>query len=211
MLDSCAILQRTLDCSVVLVHHTGVNEEAQHRARGSSAWRGAVEIEISVAKKPDGPIEIIQRKAKDSELMEPVYMALEKVAIPGWLDDDGEQVTSAVLVPSGAPPAPPTPRGTRLERHRQTLERAWEASSRQTDESGRPFISRDELRAYLGNPNTEAMSGMELKNAMRANRPSGLVGALVNAKIIDMTSINSVDGFYVVNPTDAFSIIMGAK
>jgi hypothetical protein len=48
MLDACAALMREFNCSIVLVHHTGVSDEAQHRARGSSAWKGALEIEISV-------------------------------------------------------------------------------------------------------------------------------------------------------------------
>lgn len=68
MLDACATIMQEFDCSVVLVHHTGVSEEAQHRARGSSAWRGALDIEVSV--KPgnsDKPIEVLQRKMKDAE------------------------------------------------------------------------------------------------------------------------------------------------
>ena len=44
MLDSCNALMMEFNCSVVLVHHTGVSDEAQHRARGSSAWRGALDI-----------------------------------------------------------------------------------------------------------------------------------------------------------------------
>ena len=48
MLNACNGLMKEFDCSVLLVHHTGVSEEAQHRARGSSAWRGALDVEISV-------------------------------------------------------------------------------------------------------------------------------------------------------------------
>jgi putative DNA primase/helicase len=81
---------------VILVHHTGVNAEAQHRARGSSAWRGALDIEISVV--PGDTIEIVQRKSKDAEEAKPVFAELQSVPIKGWLDEDGEQVTSAVLV-----------------------------------------------------------------------------------------------------------------
>jgi putative DNA primase/helicase len=87
------------DCSVILVHHTGVSEEAQHRARGSSAWRGALDIEISIVPgKKDQPLQIVQRKSKDAELAETIYVDLQQVAIPGWLDEDGQPVTSAVVV-----------------------------------------------------------------------------------------------------------------
>jgi hypothetical protein len=104
MIDACAALMREFSCSVLLVHHTGVADEAQHRARGSSAWKGALEIEISVVPaKGDTPIQIVQRKSKDAEEAEPVFANLQSVAINGWLDEDGEPVTSAVLVAAKAP------------------------------------------------------------------------------------------------------------
>lgn len=99
MLDACNGLMREFNCSVILVHHTGVSEEAQHRARGSSAWRGALDIEVSIVPAKDGsPMEIVQRKSKDSELAPSVFVRLNTVEIPGWLDEDGEKVTSAVIV-----------------------------------------------------------------------------------------------------------------
>ena len=60
MLDACGHLQAEFGCAVILVHHTGVSDEAQHRARGSSAWRGALDIEISVVPGgEDSPMQII--------------------------------------------------------------------------------------------------------------------------------------------------------
>lgn len=100
MIDACGALMREFRCTVIQVHHTGVSAEAQHRARGSSAWKGALDIEVNIlpAEEPGQPIEIIQRKSKDAELAQPITARLESVEIPGWLDEDGEQVTSAVLV-----------------------------------------------------------------------------------------------------------------
>lgn len=104
MLDSCNELMARYNCSVILVHHTGVNEEAQHRARGSSAWRGALDIEVSVVPaKGDKPIEIVQRKSKDAEMANPVYVRLERQDIDGWVDEDGDVVSSAVLIKADAP------------------------------------------------------------------------------------------------------------
>ena len=104
MLDACAMLMAEFNCTIILVHHTGVSEETQHRARGSSAWRGALDIEISIVPaKGEAPMEIIQRKSKDAELAPTLYATLEKVIIPGWFDEDGEPVTSAVLVQAGEP------------------------------------------------------------------------------------------------------------
>ena len=47
MLDACGALIQEFKATVILVHHTGVSAEAQHRARGSSAWKGALDVEIS--------------------------------------------------------------------------------------------------------------------------------------------------------------------
>lgn len=104
MIQAADGLKEEFGCTVILVHHTGVSDEAQHRARGSSAWKGALEIEISVVPaKGDTPIQIVQRKSKDAEEAKPVYVTLQTVPIKGWLDDDGEQVTSAVLMPAEGP------------------------------------------------------------------------------------------------------------
>lgn len=99
MLDACGHLMQEFGCSVLLVHHTGVSDESQHRARGSSAWRGALDIELSVIPaKDDKPMELAQRKSKDAELSPSIYCKLQSVPIAGWFDEDGEQVTSAVTV-----------------------------------------------------------------------------------------------------------------
>lgn len=97
MIDACSALSREFGCSVILVHHTGVSEEAQHRARGSSAWRGALDAEFSVvgAKEAGDPLQLIQRKQKDAELAEPMWMRLTRVDLD-WIDEDGEHVSSAV-------------------------------------------------------------------------------------------------------------------
>lgn len=97
MLDSCAMLQKEFKSAVLLVHHTGVNEETQHRARGSSAWKGALDTEVSVKQNADKTIEIIQRKVKDAEMVEPEYMRLDPFHLEGWKDEDGDEYQSATL------------------------------------------------------------------------------------------------------------------
>ena len=98
MLDACSALMSEFNCSVALVHHTGVNEDAQHRARGSSAWRGALDIEISIVPATESkPIEIVQRKSKDAELVATLYCNLQSLAIDGWFDEDSLPVTSAIV------------------------------------------------------------------------------------------------------------------
>ena len=146
MLDACNRLMTEFGCSVILVHHTGVSDEAQHRARGSSAWRGALDIEISIVPgKDDQPMQIVQRKSKDAEMAPPIFVELEQVAIPGWVDEDGQPVTSAVVVQAQAPVV--AKRDTKLDSHRKTFENAWWASGAE-ERNGLPYISRSAMLDY---------------------------------------------------------------
>jgi phage/plasmid primase-like uncharacterized protein len=131
MLDACNNLMMEFSCSVILVHHTGVSEEAQHRARGSSAWRGALDIEISIIPgKDDQPMQIVQRKSKDAEMAEPVFVQLHTVAIPGWRDEDDQQVTSAVVVCADAPTA--KKKESKFSSEARVLENAWWSTQAET-------------------------------------------------------------------------------
>jgi len=148
MLDACNSLMNEFQCSVILVHHTGVSEEAQHRARGSSAWRGALDIEISIVPGKDGvPMQIVQRKSKDAELAQTVHVELQQVTIPGWLDEDDQPVTSAVVVEAQAP-ASSTKKDSKIDSHRKTFENAWWASGAEV-RNGQPYLSRSAMIDYL--------------------------------------------------------------
>jgi hypothetical protein len=144
MLDACAALMQEFGCTVILVHHTGVSEEAQHRARGSSAWRGALDIEISVIPaKGDKSIEIVQRKSKDAEMAAPVYVDLDSVAIPGWFDEDGEAVTSAVVVKGEVPETKQKSSGDLFV----DFEKAWWSSGAE-ERGGAPYLTKSVMRDY---------------------------------------------------------------
>lgn len=181
MLDACAGLMGEFGCSVLLVHHTGVNEEAQHRARGSSAWRGALDIEISIVPAKDGaPMQIVQRKSKDAEMVQPVYAELASVEIPGWIDEDGEQVTSAVLEQSEAPTAVITI-DAKLAAHRKTFEKAWWASGAELRD-GQPYVSRSSLREKLAEGGKK--SDRTIENEMTQSYSDKLIGTLMNSNSI---------------------------
>lgn len=63
VIDNIDHIRRTLDCSILLVHHTGWDEQ---RERGSTALRGASDIVLAL--RPDGTsIKLDSLKAKDSE------------------------------------------------------------------------------------------------------------------------------------------------
>ena len=199
MLDACGALMGEFGCSVLLVHHTGVSEEAQHRARGSSAWRGALDIEISIVPGKEGsPMSIVQRKSKDAELSEPVYAELVSVTIPGWMDEDDQPVTSAIVILTEAPVAPK--KESKVEGLRKQFEAAWWASGAE-DRNGMPYLTRAALRAKLMEDGcTEATADKKLK----PGSADQLIGALLIAEIISPFG----NGWVVSNDVQASAMIM---
>lgn len=200
MLDACNAIMREFGCSVILVHHTGVSEEAQHRARGSSAWRGALDIEISVVpSKGEDPLQLVQRKSKDAELAEPVFARLEKVEINGWLDEDGAPVSSAVPVEAAAPVS--AKKDGKIETHRKTFENAWWASGAE-ERDGMPYVARSAMVDYLVNnlDITPASAKIYVKPSA-AGRP---IADLLVAEIIAPFE----HGWCVVNEADASAMLM---
>lgn len=147
MIDACDALRREFGCTVVLVHHTGVSEEAQHRARGSSSWKAALEVEYNIlpAKKGE-PLKIANKKMKDGEPDHSLYMDMVEVVIPNWFDEDGDPVKSVVVVPGEAPPE--RKKASKYEDLRQIFEAAWWDSGAE-HKNGKPYLSRSALMSWL--------------------------------------------------------------
>jgi phage/plasmid primase-like uncharacterized protein len=199
MLDACGNLMQEFDCSVILVHHTGVSDEAQHRARGSSAWRGALDIEISVVPgKKDEPMQLVQRKSKDAELAPTVYLQLQTVTIPAWYDEDNQPVTSAVIIESNAPVEPK--KDSKIETHRKMFENAWWACGAE-ERDGTPYLSRSALKdKLLQDGNAERT----VRNMVNPSYGDKLIGALINAEIIEANE----HGWIVTNDVQASSMLL---
>jgi phage/plasmid primase-like uncharacterized protein len=183
MLDACSALMREFNCSVLLVHHTGVSEDAQHRARGSSAWRGALDIEISIVPAKDGqPLEIVQRKQKDGELSDTLYGRIEGVVIPNWFDEDQEPVKSATLELVDAP-IKATAADNKLQEHRKMFENAWFDSGAE-DIKGEPFVSRSAMKEYL---DKQGISKPTIQKMLSASEQSRFIGKLITSNILRST------------------------
>jgi hypothetical protein len=204
MLDACNSLMNEFGCSVILVHHTGVAEEAQHRARGSSAWRGALDIEISVVPGKDGaPMQIVQRKSKDAELAQPIYVELQQVAIPGWYDEDGQPVTSAVVAQAEAVVATAR-KDSKIEANRKTFETAWWASGCE-ERNGLPYLSRSAMLNYL--IEKLGLSEASAKQYIKPSMPGKPIADLLQAEIIEAFE----HGWVVVNEAQASSMMIRKK
>lgn len=200
MLDACNALMMEFNCSVILVHHTGVSDEAQHRARGSSAWRGALDIEISIIPgKDDQPMQIVQRKSKDAELAETVFVELHTVEIPGWRDEDDQQVTSAVIVQASAP-VQASKKDSKIDTHRKTFESAWWGTGAEIRE-GLPYISRSALKDKLA---ADGRKPRTIENDLSPAYTDKLIGALILSEIISPFE----HGWVVVDEVQASAMMM---
>jgi phage/plasmid primase-like uncharacterized protein/KaiC/GvpD/RAD55 family RecA-like ATPase len=203
MLDACAALMQEFGCTVILVHHTGVSEEAQHRARGSSAWRGALDIEISVIPaKGDKSIEIVQRKSKDAEMAAPVYVDLESVAIPGWFDEDGEAVSSAVVVKGEVPETKQKDKSLGFS----DFEKAWWSSGAE-ERGGAPYLTKSVMREYAvanGISNfAGAMAAGSRRNLIDGKNARYIIN-LLDAKLIETHE----NGWIVIDPGTASGMML---
>jgi phage/plasmid primase-like uncharacterized protein len=200
MLDACNALMMEFKCSVILVHHTGVSDEAQHRARGSSAWRGALDIEISIVPGNDGvPMQIVQRKSKDAELAETIHVELQQVTIPSWYDEDNQPVTSAVVVQAQAPTS--GKKDSKIDSHRKTFENAW-WSSEAEERNGLPYLSRSAMMDYL--VQKLAISEASAKQYMKASVPGKPIADLLTAQIIEAFE----HGWSVVDEVQASAMLI---
>ena len=87
-------LRLRFDCAVLVVHHSGLQE--QNRARGASALRAALDMEYRLDVQDNTRI-LICTKAKDHEA--PPLLAFEPRTVPtGWIDPDtGDEIMSCVL------------------------------------------------------------------------------------------------------------------
>jgi len=200
MLDACNALMQEFNCSVILVHHTGVSDEAQHRARGSSAWRGALDIEISIVPGKEGvPMQIVQRKSKDAEMAETIYVELQQVAIPDWLDEDNQQVTSAVIVQAKAPTL--AKKDSKIENHRKTFENAWWSSGAE-ERNGLPYLSRSAMMDYC--VQKLAVSEASAKQYTKPSVPGKHIADLLMSQIIEVFE----HGWIVIDEAQASAMMI---
>jgi hypothetical protein len=193
MIDAMDRLQRLYGCLVINNHHTGNSDEAQHRARGSSAWRAAMDIEISITPgKRDRPGKITMKKSKDTELAAPVFFKLQQIDVPGWYDDEGQPVTTAIPVVVEGAAEEEEERGEgrrdreRVSKHAEfirLMERGWFAGGAEIKDD-LPYIKREALKEMLlGDDRTERT----VTNDLTPSRGNALIGFLLNSETITKT------------------------
>ena len=99
-------LRQQFEMAIILVHHTG--KDSTRGARGSSALRAAVDMEMVVLKKKNSIISVQNTKQKDGDLFPEMHFQLTEVPIVDELaqeifDLHGRPVSSCVLEICAAP------------------------------------------------------------------------------------------------------------
>ena len=85
---------------VLLIHHSGKNKEAG--GRGSTAFKGALESELTLSGSVGSIVTVASTKQKNVEEVAPIQFKPKKIELGGGIGPDGEELSSIVLVPASA-------------------------------------------------------------------------------------------------------------
>lgn len=166
--------------TILVVHHSGHGDKG--RARGSSAFKAALDSEYQVAK-VDGVVTVTCKKMKEGAEPAPFGFAARFVKLGE--DEDGDEFGSLVLVPCDAPTKGDKPLTTAQRRGLDALHAAFERHGAIDEVNGRRGVKRENWKdafkiAYTG-------------------EPSGLNSAFSQA-------IKSLEGRYVVHNDGYFQL-----
>ena len=106
-------IREAFDCVVIIVHHCGIDGT---RPRGHTSLGGAVETQLAVERKDDKALVTVEWM-KDGPEGDLIASKLEVVTV--GTDQDGDDITSLVVVPADVPEA--TRGDTRLKGNQQSM------------------------------------------------------------------------------------------
>ena len=99
---------RRFGCAFIVIHHCGIDDT---RPRGSTSLSGAADAQIAVKKEADGTVLTEVELMKDGPEGEQTASRLEVIEV--GIDDDGDPITSCVIVPVDIPSSARRPKVTR--------------------------------------------------------------------------------------------------
>jgi hypothetical protein len=127
-------------------------------------------------------MEIIQRKSKDAELAQTIYCELKGHIIPGWFDEDGEPVSSAVVeLTEGTPKT--EKKDSKLAQFIKTFERAWWHGGAE-ERDGMPYVSRSAVKDMMARDGTPERT---IRNKINPSREGDFIYTLLNGEVICAT------------------------
>ena len=191
-------LASRFDCSILLIHHTGVAE--QDRARGSSVFLGAMDYQLKVSKTESGDYKLEHTKNKAGIEEQPMFYHLETHEVEGWFDEDGNTVTNAIPVQIEEESVSKIERKNRHE-DENSLISAMGRFGRYTELLGF-HISRtdftDYFRSLMDNPESKFCHDRTNPNPAPAKRNRSVAWRLIQDGSIEYEETGNM--FYVTGP-----------
>jgi len=148
-MNACTHIENQYSTAMMVIHHTGVSDEAQHRNRGSSAWGAGLECNINVSRDKDGETIVISHvKNKEGPRNGEVYGRLVQVGLNEF-DEDGEEITSAVIIEATKPDSKSDKKSAQLAKDEEWFLDAWNKSGCESGLAGGKYVSSSFLRDHL--------------------------------------------------------------
>ena len=108
-------IRETFDCAVLIVHHCGLSGD---RPRGHTSLTGAVDAQLAVKTDLNDNVSVTVEYMKDGKSGDTIISRLELIEEVG-IDDDGDPISSCVVVPATAPAEPKNT--TKLTQNQRTF------------------------------------------------------------------------------------------
>lgn len=148
-IEGCDTIKRETGATVLVVHHSGKDDTKG--ARGSSAFRAALDAEFNVRREGEGGAIILTcTKMKDAE--EPRAAAFDLREAELFTDRDGEPVASLVLRDTPREPQEPDPELAEVKHLTGNHAALWQfiRSRKAKGEPCNRSVLRDDMIALLG-------------------------------------------------------------
>lgn len=197
MINTSKIIASALNATVSFVHHTGLNDASKSRARGSSAWKGSLDVSVLISKANNDMIKISCEKMKDAQEPSPLFGSLEYVPL-GWTDEDGDEIKGAAFqVDSNHVESPK--KESKVVDDMKLFSKIWFATGLELSDAGNPVINRSAMADYLEREGVFGSPG-SIRNQLSVKFEKGFINTLFLADIIKAnTSGRNVLSFEVIN------------
>lgn len=209
MINNCKIIAAALGCTVVLLHHTGLNDASKFRARGSSAWKGSLDSSLLISHAGNDVIKVSCEKMKDAQEPSPLFGTLCYVNL-GWTDEDGEEIKGAAFQIENDY-VETKKKDSKVNDDIKLFTKAWFATGAELSSDGNPIINRSALADYLLREGVFNSEG-SINNQFSIKHKNGFISTLFLADIVKVnTKGKNTISFEIVNQEIANPMRISSK
>lgn len=195
-IQCCDGVRRATGACVIAVHHSGHGDKG--RARGSSAFRAALDAEYLVERDPEARMGTLKStKAKDTTPPAPISFSLQTIELPdAWRDRNDDQPASSCTVTFENV----TPVTGARRKHSAKERLALRALAEAITEHGEPVEGSGDLRAVSSDVWRDLAYRRGLKNPEQADSTARVAFMRVRDHLLADGSVRCADGFYWIQP-----------